>query len=117
MTADATTGTDAPSDVTVYWRPGCGFCAGLLRALERHDLSVERRNIWEDEDAAARVRSLAGGNETVPTVTIGDRALVNPTADQVLATLAEVDPDAVPAGWTPREPGRISRAVDRLLGG
>lgn len=106
-----------PTTVTVYWRPGCGFCAGLMRALDRHDLAYDGRNIWEDEDAAAHVRALAGGNETVPTVTVGDRALVNPSADQVLGALAEVDPDAVPDGWLPREPGAVGRTLGRLLGG
>jgi mycoredoxin len=28
-------------------------------------------NIWEDPQAAARVRSVANGNETVPTVFVG----------------------------------------------
>lgn len=95
--------------VTVYWRPGCGFCAGLLRSLERSGLDFERRNIWDDEDDAAFVRSVANGNETVPTVVVGDHALVNPTGDDVLTTLAEVSPDHLPEGWQPREPGLLAR--------
>ena len=77
-----------PSAVTVYWRPGCGFCAGLFRSLERLGVEPERRNIWEDEDAADFVRSVAGGNETVPTVTVGDHAMVNPTGPEVMQALA-----------------------------
>ncbi len=109
--------TSSDPAITVYWRPACGFCAGLLRSLERHGVALDRRNIWEDDDAAAFVRSVAGGSETVPTVEVGDRALVNPTADEVLAALSQVDPDAVPDGWTPREPGAITRGFDRLFGG
>jgi glutaredoxin-like protein len=71
--------------VTVYWRPGCGFCARLFRGLEDTDLAFERRNIWDDPDAAAYVRSVANGNETVPTVEIGGKALVNPSASAVVA--------------------------------
>lgn len=105
------------SSVTVYWRPGCGFCMGLLRSLERAGLAPERRNIWEDDEAAAFVRSVTGGNETVPTVTVGDRAFVNPAGTQVLQALAEVAPDELPEGYAPPQPGPVGRAMDRLLGG
>ena len=73
--------------VTVYWRPGCPFCAGLFRSLERAGILAERRNIWEDDEAAAFVRSVANGNETVPTVTVGDHAMVNPSVEQVAAAI------------------------------
>lgn len=70
--------------VEVYWRPGCPFCRMLLRPLRRSGLILREVNIWEDAAAAARVRSVAGGNETVPTVFIGEQALVNPSLRQVL---------------------------------
>ncbi len=73
--------------VTVYWRPGCMFCAGLFHSMASAGITHERLNIWEDPEAAAFVRSVAGGNETVPTVTVGDEALVNPTVQQVAAAL------------------------------
>ena len=73
--------------VTVYWRPGCPFCAGLFRSLERAGIETERRNIWEDDEAAAFVRSVADGNETVPTVTVGEHAMVNPSVDEVAAAM------------------------------
>lgn len=73
--------------VTVYWRPGCGFCASLRRRLRRAGLATEERNIWSDPEAAAFVRSWADGNETVPTVDIAGTVLVNPSARQVV-TLA-----------------------------
>lgn len=50
-------------------------------------IAHERLNIWENPDAAAFVRSVAGGNETVPTVTVGDQAFVNPTVQQLAAAL------------------------------
>lgn len=106
--------TSAP--VTVYWRPGCGFCSSLLRSLERHDVPHDRVDIWQDEEAAAFVRSVADGNETVPTVRIGGSALVNPSARDVLATLAEEAPEHLPEGYEPPEPGAVSRFVGRLLG-
>jgi glutaredoxin-like protein len=105
------------SPVTVYWRPACGFCSSLMRSLDRVGLAHARRNIWEDEDAAAFVRSVTRGSETVPTVAVGDRALVNPTRDDVLAAVAELAPDHLPDDWQPREPGGLGRTVTRLFGG
>ena len=109
--------SDAAAPVTVYWRPGCGFCSSLLGGLERQGVPHDRTNIWEDEDAAAFVRSVANGNETVPTVVVGDHALVNPSVPDVLTALADVAPEHLPEGWEPPQPGRVARAVNRLLGG
>lgn len=103
--------------VTVYWRPGCGFCSSLLRGLERSGLAFDRVNIWEDEEAAALVRSVADGNETVPTVRVQDVALVNPTATEVLREVQERAPDHLPEGVELPEGSRLGRAVARLLGG
>lgn len=77
-------------DVTVYWRPGCGFCASLLFRLDRSNIEYTKRNIWEDEAARRFVRSVARGDETVPTVTVGETFMVNPTFRQ-LATAVEGD--------------------------
>ena len=54
-------------------------------------------DIWADERAAAFVRSVANGNETVPTVRIGPESMVNPSAKQVLTMLAEHAPHLLPA--------------------
>jgi glutaredoxin len=59
----------------------------LLRPLRRTGLRLWEINIWEDPHAAARVRSVAGGNETVPTVFIGEHAMVNPSVTQVLSAV------------------------------
>jgi glutaredoxin len=45
--------------------------------------------IWRDPDAAAFVRSVASGNETVPTVVIGGQSVVNPPPRVVVAALRE----------------------------
>jgi mycoredoxin len=55
--------------------------------LRWHHLSVLRINIWADLDAAAYVRSVANGNETVPTVVIHGIPIVNPAPSQVVAAL------------------------------
>ncbi|MDT8910847.1 glutaredoxin domain-containing protein [Amycolatopsis sp. PS_44_ISF1] len=74
-------------EVEFYWRPGCGFCASLRRPLLASGLNVKEINIWEDPGAAERVRAVANGNETVPTVIIGSTALVNPSFDEVEAAV------------------------------
>jgi len=101
----------------VYSRPGCGFCWSLIRGLERADLAFERVDIWEDAKAAKFVRSVANGNETVPTVRIGDVALVNPSVPDVLRAVAEHAPDHLPSDYEPPQPGIGARRVTRPLGG
>jgi len=75
-------GSAAPV-VELYWRPGCGFCSSLRRGLKKYGIETVDHNIWEDPDAAARVRSVTRGSETVPTVFIGDWSAVNPSAAEV----------------------------------
>ena len=74
--------------VIFYWRPGCGFCTRLERALADANIELDRRNIWEDDTSADFVRSVNRGNETVPTLVVGNRTLTNPRASEVLALLS-----------------------------
>ncbi|NNF53346.1 MAG: NrdH-redoxin [Acidimicrobiales bacterium] len=77
-----------PSDqqIEFYWRPGCPFCMTLERSLNKLNVPYAKRNIWENPADAAFVRSVANGNEVVPTVRIGGTSLVNPSAQQVVTT-------------------------------
>lgn len=95
--------TDLPdhtssNEIVVYWRQGCGFCSRLLGRLDQYEIPHRLVNIWDDPDGAAFVRSVARGNETVPTVTVGPVALVNPSVVQLLTVAVEHAPNAVPAG-------------------
>lgn len=77
---------DAGSPVVeVYWRPGCPFCSSLLGALRASGVPLREVDIWDDPAAAARVRAVADGNETVPTVFVAGQAMVNPSVERVLA--------------------------------
>ncbi|WP_433309147.1 glutaredoxin domain-containing protein [Micromonospora sp. CA-269861] len=62
----------------VYWRPGCRYCLQLRFSLGRLARRAHWVDIWRDPAAAAAVRAVAGGNETVPTVVLGEEAVVNP---------------------------------------
>jgi len=79
--------------ITFFWRPGCGFCRRLAAGLQDAGVEFETVNIWEDDEAAAFVRSVASGNEVVPTVRVGSTSLVNPTAAEVLSAAVNEMPE------------------------
>lgn len=75
------------ADVTVYWRPMCGYCTQLKRELDRRGVSYAEVDIWQDRSKAEVVKAATGGDEIVPTVEVAGRFLVNPSADEVQAAL------------------------------
>ncbi|AYF72789.1 NrdH-redoxin [Nocardia yunnanensis] len=83
--------TDPVPELVVYRRPGCPYCSRLRRVLNRHGIVHREVNIWEDPDAAAFVRSVADGNETVPTVVLragaSERNWVNPPPKELISTV------------------------------
>lgn len=79
--------------IEVFMRPGCPYCTRLRRELTRAAVVTVSHDIWADPGAAARVREVTGGDETVPTVVVGDRALVNPRLTEVVAAVREQFPD------------------------
>jgi glutaredoxin len=112
MLDDAT----APSRIDLYWRPGCGFCSMLQRKLNKLGIERVEHNIWDDPDDAAIVRRHANGNETVPTVVIGDQGFVNPSAGELIAYLGVHHPELLPEGFEPPEPNAVSRLATRVFG-
>jgi len=95
-------------EVVVYWRPGCPFCSSLRGQLRRAGVPTREIDIWADPAAAAEVRRHAGGNETVPTVVVGDDAVVNPSAKVVvaLATRAGIELVEPTTWWSQRRARR-----------
>lgn len=92
------------TEIVLYTRPGCAFCTSLRRKLRRSGLPVHEIDIWQDGAAAEVVRAAAGGNETVPTVVVGDATLVNPSYRQALDVVRQFAPESVPeladqSGW------------------
>ncbi|AMY54221.1 glutaredoxin domain-containing protein [Rhodococcoides fascians] len=67
----------------IYWRPGCIFCLRLRVALLLRGKKAVWTNIGADAAAAARVRSVNDGNETVPTVFVGTEHRTNPSPSWV----------------------------------
>lgn len=106
---------DRPEQIDLYWRPGCGFCAMLRRKLDQLGIERVEHDIWEDPDAAATVRRHADGNETVPTVVVGEVGMVNPSATQLAGFLADNAPHLLPAGFEAPTPGPVGRAFEKLF--
>ncbi len=75
------------SEITIYWRPGCGFCSRLRSSLGAAAEKATWRNIWEDDEARTFVASVNNGNEIVPTVVIGGTPHTNPDPTTVLSAL------------------------------
>ncbi len=117
INAESEHSADRVDSVDFYWRPGCGFCMILDRSLSKAGIPLSKHNIWDDPADAATVRGHAGGNETVPTVVLDDIAMVNPSANEVLEAIAARAPHLLAEDWEPSEPGRVTRAARRLLGG
>ena len=101
----------------------CG-AAGKIRAMPapafvhlrlHSEYSVVDGSLRIDDAAAAVVRTHANGNETVPTVVVGDVGLVNPSASQLIGFLAEHAPHLLPDGIDIPQPGKVGRFVDRIL--
>lgn len=95
--------------VHLYWRRGCGFCASLRRGLDKLGIETVDHDIWADPDDAATVRSYANGNETVPTVVVGDVGMVNPSARAVARHLEQFAPHLLPDGYESPPPGLLHR--------
>ena len=68
----------------------------LRRGLDRRGITTVDHDIWQDPSAAAVVRSFASGNETVPTVVVGDTGLVNPSAREVAELIERTAPHRLP---------------------
>jgi mycoredoxin len=114
--ADDMTSPASHARIDLYWRPGCGFCTMLQRKLDKLGIERIEHNIWDDPADAAVVRGHANGNETVPTVVIGERGFVNPSVGELLAYLGEHHPDLLPADFEPPQPSIFGRLVDNAFG-
>lgn len=77
-------------EVIVYWRPMCGYCEVLKADLTTRGIAFTPVDIWADRSKVALITAATGGDEIVPTVQVGERFLVNPSADQVVAARTAV---------------------------
>jgi mycoredoxin len=78
---------DGPA-VTVYGTGWCGHTQVVRRHLERAGVPYRYVDLERHPDAVARLRWLAGGYASHPTITIGGDVLVEPTLDELESALA-----------------------------
>jgi mycoredoxin len=82
-------------EIVIYWRPDCVFCLDLLLRLKFTQLRYRKVDIRKDPGAKAFVRSVADGNETLPTVIVAGQALVNPSKRQLIEAVRTYAPHAL----------------------
>ncbi len=81
------------NQITMYSTSWCGYCRRLKAALKSAGIPFDEVDIESDDAAAAFVRSVNNGNETVPTVKFTDgSALTNPSVAEVKAKLGALPP-------------------------
>ncbi|MGJ3508784.1 glutaredoxin domain-containing protein [Enemella sp. A6] len=67
----------ARGGAVVFWRPGCPYCAALIRALGSELRHVPYWvNVWDEPEASERLRGYNDGNETVPTLVTSEGHVV-----------------------------------------
>jgi mycoredoxin len=77
------------SELVMYSTVWCGYCKRLKIAMKASGIPFVEVDIEHDPAAAEFVRSVNGGNQTVPTVKFPDgTALTNPSIADVKAKLA-----------------------------
>ncbi|MGH8981559.1 MAG: glutaredoxin domain-containing protein [Acidimicrobiales bacterium] len=84
----------------------------LRRGLRRAGIATVEQDIWQSPEAAATVRGVAGGNETVPTVFVGAQALVNPSVGAVREAIARAATGAARGSAPP--PPDAPRGIRRM---
>jgi mycoredoxin len=75
--------------ITVSSTPWCGYCRGLMNALDRKGIGYNKIDIEQHQNGADYFMSVNGGNQTVPTVVLpGGTSATNPSMAEVRLRLA-----------------------------
>jgi glutaredoxin 3 len=64
------------SDVTVFTKPGCPYCAAAKDDLQKRGVSYAEHNVQADQAALRQMLDLNGGQRRVPTIVQGDQVTV-----------------------------------------
>jgi glutaredoxin len=64
------------SDVTVFTKPGCPYCAAAKDDLKQRGVSYVEHNVKADNAALRRMLELNGGRRHVPTILQDDTVTV-----------------------------------------
>lgn len=86
MTTETT--APPPGSVTMFSTVWCGYCRRLKAQLDDAGIPYEEIDVEQQDDAAALVEQVNGGNRTVPTLLFPDgSAATNPSLAEVRARL------------------------------
>ena len=64
------------SDITIYTKPGCPYCAATKADLEQRGVQYTEHNVKADRAALREMLELNGNRRQVPTLVQGGRATV-----------------------------------------
>jgi mycoredoxin len=81
----------AHADITMYGADWCGDCRRSKRLLEELDIQVNHIDVEVDESAAAKVREINGGAQSIPVLIFSDGThLTEPSDNDLKAKLASL---------------------------
>lgn len=64
------------SELTVYTKPGCPYCAAAKDDFERRGVEYTEHNVKADAKALKQMLELNGGQRKVPTIVQDDKVTV-----------------------------------------
>ncbi len=64
------------SEVTIFSKPGCPYCAAAKDDLQRRGIQYTEHNVKADKQALRRMLDLNGGQRRVPTIVRDDEVTV-----------------------------------------
>lgn len=89
-----------PDTITVYGHPNCPSLGPVKGLLTQSKIKFEYIDIHQDNDAAARVRNINNGNESVPTLVFPDGStLTEPTVGELKSKLETLGYKVGLAAW------------------
>lgn len=86
--------------ILVYGHPGCPAVPPVTAMLSQAKVAFDYINIRQQPDAAARVRAINSGNESVPTLVFPDGStLTEPSASELKRKLEVMGYRVGPLAW------------------
>ena len=76
--------------VEVYGTDWCGLTQSFRNDLQAADVPFEYRDIDRDSDAEGDLIELNGGKRKFPLVVVGDKAMKNPSLEELDAALEQL---------------------------
>ena len=80
------------TEVTIYTKPLCPYCADALDLLERKGVAINQIDISSQPDKRAEMIQRSGGRMTVPQIFVGERHLGGCDDIYAMDARGELDP-------------------------